>query len=105
MRLTAFLWLKIILTMLVLGGQWHHISPHNLHTNYIKRPHPFLCLQKIPLKDATLLDLLATDVLSFNKAFKVYNFLQSNPTASMRDLTNISGIGDKTVIKLEDYIK
>jgi hypothetical protein len=104
-------WLNLIgfVSLLLGAGLFINSSfflrvPRNpCYTAANKKPHPFLCNQKIDIKIAKTTELALVKGISYNKARKIQLFLTKNPQANMTDLIKISGIGPKTIIRLSKY--
>lgn len=108
--MNGFYWLSLIgfISILVAAGFWknYFIDDENLFTPCVmekKRPHPFLCGEKIPIKKASIQEMVLVEGISLNKAEQIRAFFNQYPQAALDDLKSLPGIGHKTIHKLKDY--
>ena len=69
----------------------------------LKSPHPFLCGQRIPVRDAKVAELIVVDGISFNDARSIRAYFASHPESGLTNLEDIPGIGPKTLEQLRAY--
>lgn len=64
---------------------------------------PLLCGQKIALKNASVAELALVDGISLKSAREIVAYVQRSPQATIADLTNVRGIGPKTLERFSKY--
>lgn len=65
-------------------------------------PHPFLCGRKIPINQATVLDISQVDGISHKTAREIAQFIKECESPKIDDLLAVKGIGEKKLLRLKE---
>lgn len=101
-----FVSVVLFINLFILSGLLRDFLPINLPKKTLCEleatnvPHSFLCGKKIKIHDAKVYDLAMIEGISLIKARQIREFFR-NRASTIDQAVEISGIGDKTLLRLK----